>query len=35
MQAAEYLADDIGRKPVSERTEFVSAHCECDEGASP
>ena len=27
MQAAGYLADDIGRKPVSERTKFVSAHC--------
>ena len=27
MQAAGYLTDDIGRKPVSERTEFVSAHC--------
>ena len=27
MQAAGYLADDIGRKPVRERTQFVSAHC--------
>ena len=26
-RAAGYLADDIGRKPVSERTKFVSAHC--------
>ena len=34
MQAAEYLADDIGRKPVSERTEFVSKHCVPQSGAS-
>ena len=27
MQAAGYLAADIGRKPVSEETQFPSAHC--------
>ena len=27
MWAAEYLSDAIGRKPVSEGTEFPSAHC--------
>ena len=36
MWAAEYLSDAIGRKPVSEGTEFPSAHCvHALKGASP
>ena len=35
MQAAGYLTDDIGRKPVSERTEFVSVHCAGDGRRKP
>ena len=30
-----YLADDIGRKPVSEETEFPSMHGGEREGAGP